>query len=111
MVVTDIIREKEQNGKDPTNNKIAYPPAFYVNCDPQKISQVIFNLLDNVMKFSTKGKIFVYTFLINGKEQRLKYHKNTNDTNNKFAINTNDNIISPLDGDKNNIIIIVEDMD
>ena len=91
---------------------VVNPPAFYVNCDPQKINQVIFNLLDNAMKFSTKGKIFISTtFLINGKEQHhFKYHKNTKDTNNKISNNTNDNIITCLDGDKNNMIITVKDM-
>lgn len=34
---------------------------IYVDCDPQKVSQVIFNLLDNSMKFTTEGKIIVST--------------------------------------------------
>jgi signal transduction histidine kinase len=81
-VVTELV-EKEHNHNVISNNKVVYPSPspFYVNCDPQKISQVVFNLLDNAMKFSTKGKIFISTtFLINGKEQHLKYHKNTKDT-------------------------------
>jgi signal transduction histidine kinase len=34
---------------------------LYVDCDPQKISQVVFNLLDNAMKFTSDGKIVVST--------------------------------------------------
>nr|CAD42697.1 putative histidine kinase [uncultured crenarchaeote] len=34
---------------------------LYVDCDPQKISQVVFNLLDNAMKFTNDGKIVVST--------------------------------------------------
>ena len=37
---------------------------LYVDCDPQKISQVVFNLLDNAMKFTTDGKIVVSTSLM-----------------------------------------------
>ena len=111
-VVTDL-GEKEQNYNVIANNKVAYPPhpPFYVNCDHQKISQVIFNLLDNAMKFTSKGKIFISTtLLINGKEQQqLKYHKKTKNTNNKFVSNTNNNIITCLDGNENNIIITVKD--
>ena len=33
--------------------------SFYIDCDSQKISQVIFNLLDNAMKFTAEGKIIV----------------------------------------------------
>jgi two-component system, OmpR family, sensor histidine kinase VicK len=111
-VVTDV-GEKEQNYNVTANNKIVYPPhpPFYVNCDPQKISQVIFNLLDNALKFTAKGKIFISTTLLtNGKEQQqLKYHKKIKNTNNKFVSNTNNNIITCLDRNKNNIIITVKD--
>ena len=41
------------------NNSTARP--LYVDCDSQKISQVIFNLLDNAMKFTFDGKIYVST--------------------------------------------------
>ena len=34
---------------------------LYVDCDSQKISQVIFNLLDNAMTFTTDCKIVVST--------------------------------------------------
>ncbi len=34
---------------------------MYVDCDSQKISQVVFNLLDNAMKFTSDGKIVVST--------------------------------------------------
>jgi signal transduction histidine kinase len=34
---------------------------LYIDCDSQKISQVVFNLLDNAMKFTEDGKIVVST--------------------------------------------------
>ena len=92
-VVTNM-GEKEQNYNVIANNKVAYSPhlPFYVNCDPQKISQVIFNLLDNAMKFTSEGKIFISTtLLINGKEQQqLKYHRKTNNVS-KYVEYKNDN--------------------
>jgi signal transduction histidine kinase len=54
----DIGRDNgESNSK--SNGNTARP--VYVDCDPQKIAQVIFNLLDNAMKFTDDGKVFVST--------------------------------------------------
>jgi signal transduction histidine kinase len=36
-------------------------PSLYADCDPQKIAQVVFNLLDNAMKFTFDGQILVST--------------------------------------------------
>ncbi len=47
---------KEQ---DKESNYIHRP--LYVDCDPQKVTQVVFNLLDNAMKFTSEGKVLVYT--------------------------------------------------
>ncbi len=50
--------QKEQQTQ-PTRNGPNH--ILYVECDPQKISQVVFNLLDNAMKFTNDGKIVVST--------------------------------------------------
>ncbi len=34
---------------------------LYVDCDSQKVGQVVFNLLDNAMKFTFEGKVIVHT--------------------------------------------------
>jgi signal transduction histidine kinase len=47
-------------GKRDTQRPSSSPP-IYVDCDPQKVSQVVFNLLDNSMKFTAEGKIIVST--------------------------------------------------
>ena len=33
--------------------------SFYIDCDPQIITQVVFNLLDNAMKFTSNGQIII----------------------------------------------------
>ncbi len=48
---------KEENIQ---NNGSNFGP-LYADCDSQKIAQVIFNLLDNAMKFTFDGKILVTT--------------------------------------------------
>ncbi|HVI21438.1 MAG TPA: HAMP domain-containing sensor histidine kinase, partial [Bacillus sp. (in: firmicutes)] len=58
IIVTDEIEKKEEN--DNKKKTITYHP-LYVDCDAQKISQVVFNLLDNAIKFTTEGQISVYT--------------------------------------------------
>ena len=50
---------QQQPHEQPTKNGTNH--LLYVNCDSQKISQVVFNLLDNAMKFTTDGKIVVTT--------------------------------------------------
>ncbi len=40
------------------------PRPLYVDCDSQKITQVVFNLLDNAMKFTFDGKVFVTTNVV-----------------------------------------------
>jgi len=59
-----------QKGRQQQDKRQVHPTKngpnhlLYVDCDPQKISQVIFNLLDNAMKFTTDGKIIVSTSLM-----------------------------------------------
>ena len=58
IVVTDEIEKKEEN--DNKKKTTTYNP-LYVDCDAQKISQVVFNLLYNAIKFTAEGQISVYT--------------------------------------------------
>ena len=53
---TDVVDEEKKDTQRSTS-----PTPIYVDCDPQKVSQVIFNLLDNSMKFTSEGKIIVST--------------------------------------------------
>ena len=66
------VQEQEQNiGRDSetqirTNTQIPYNnhhplQPLYINCDSQKISQVIFNLLDNAMKFTARGQDYCFS--------------------------------------------------
>ncbi|HYO05699.1 MAG TPA: HAMP domain-containing sensor histidine kinase [Phototrophicaceae bacterium] len=50
--------ENEQATKENAQNSNG---PLHVDCDSQKIAQVIFNLLDNAMKFTFDGKVFVST--------------------------------------------------
>src|SRR6476620_824849 len=128
IVVTDEIEKKEEN-----NNKkktTTYHP-LYVDCDAQKISQVVFNLLDNAIKFTTEGRISVYTTTTSyqkttdtnttdtihphrNKKMSLDNNNNSNDNDNG---NSNDDTVANktstsdyIDRNKNSIIVTVEDV-
>jgi two-component system, OmpR family, sensor histidine kinase VicK len=58
ITVTNEI-EKEKDDENNNDEKKARHKPLYMDCDSQKISQVIFNLLDNAMKFTTEGQIVV----------------------------------------------------
>jgi two-component system, OmpR family, sensor histidine kinase VicK len=60
ITVTNEI-EKEKDDENNNDEKKARHKPLYMDCDSQKISQVIFNLLDNAMKFTTEGQIVVST--------------------------------------------------
>jgi two-component system sensor histidine kinase VicK len=77
------------NTQIPYNNHHPQQP-LYLNCDSQKISQVIFNLLDNAMKFTAEGKIIVSLYLNSSKSSSKPkiLHNNENILNND--INNND---------------------
>jgi two-component system, OmpR family, sensor histidine kinase VicK len=77
---------------------------IYVDCDPQKVSQVVFNLLDNSMKFTTEGKIIVSTS-VNGYSHGKGLPKTPGGTR------IDDDSSKTLDDKKgkNNIIVSVQD--
>jgi signal transduction histidine kinase len=53
--------ENVQETAERTRNDNNTVRPLYVDCDSQKIAQVIFNLLDNAMKFTFDGKVYVST--------------------------------------------------
>src|SRR4051794_4211497 len=95
IIVTDEIEKKEEN--DNKKKTITYPP-LYVDCDAQKISQVVFNLLDNAIKFTTEGQVSVYTTTTSSSFQKttttIRPHRNKNmslDNNSNSNSNNNSN--------------------
>jgi len=101
-----MINDKD---KDDENN-MTYSP-LYVNCDPQKISQVIFNLLDNAMRFTEKGQIFVSTTfqtdIHSHRNKNVPVDNNDDDYDNVIATKTNAS--ETFNENKNSIIVTVED--
>jgi two-component system sensor histidine kinase VicK len=90
-------------GEKETQRPISSAPPIYVDCDPQKVSQVVFNLLDNAMKFTTEGKIIVSSSV-----NAYSHGKGLPKTN---GIRIDDDSSKTLDGKKgkNNIIVSVQD--
>ena len=110
-IVTDEIEKKEEN--DNKKKTTTYPP-LYVDCDAQKISQVVFNLLDNAIKFTAEGQISVYTT-----NTTIHPHRNKNislDNNSNSNDNDEDKVANKtsasdyIDKNKNSIIVTVEDV-
>jgi signal transduction histidine kinase len=60
----------QRNSSSNSSNSSNHRP-LYVDCDSQKVAQVIFNLLDNAMKFTFEGKISVSTKTITCKSTHL----------------------------------------
>ena len=127
-IVSDEIEKKEEN--DNKKKTTTYHP-LYVDCDAQKISQVVFNLLDNAIKFTAEGQISVYTTTTSyqkttdtntintihphrNKKMSLDNNNNSNDNDNG---NSNDDTVANktstsdyIDRNKNSIIVTVEDV-
>ncbi|MER5174231.1 MAG: HAMP domain-containing sensor histidine kinase [Candidatus Nitrosocosmicus sp.] len=95
--------KKTVNTKQEMENNIRISP-LYIDCDSQKISQVIFNLLDNAMKFTAEGKVIVSTTISTDYfDNGLSYTKENRINNNNF---------DTTDGEEeniNSIIVTVED--
>ena len=78
------VEKREEKGKEKNNNQNS---SFYIDCDSQKISQVIFNLLDNAMKFTAEGKIIVSTTineLANSIDNNLSSNHDDDDDSKKY---------------------------
>ena len=91
-----------------------------VDCDPQKISQVVFNLLDNAMKFTSEGKIIVSTSINthphgNGVSTSINTHPHGNGVSETAKrIGIKDDSLKTFDGKKhkkykNEIVVSVQD--
>ena len=42
-----------------TDKRVLQNPNIFVSADKSKLSQVLFNIIDNAYKFTTKGRIYV----------------------------------------------------
>ena len=87
LIVPSDKKERKEN-----ENSMIYRPPLYIDCDAQKISQVIFNLLDNAVKFTTEGQIAVYTTTTTTTISQTDIHPHQN--NNTENSNDGDNVIS-----------------
>ncbi len=100
---SDSEKAKHEKEKDKEKEKnIPTLQSFYIDCDSQKISQVIFNLLDNAMKFTAEGKIVVSVFASIGNG-----YLNYKDMSKTSEIKLNDdNYNTSNNDDKENYIVI-----
>jgi signal transduction histidine kinase len=74
--------ESSQNDNSIYDNNNSTVRPLYVDCDPPKIAQVIFNLLDNAMKFTFDGKVYVSTTnttVISGSQSGVNNWNSTGD--------------------------------
>jgi signal transduction histidine kinase len=74
--------ESTQNDNSDYDNYNSTVRPLYVDCDSPKIAQVIFNLLDNAMKFTFDGKICVSTTnttVISGSQSAVNNRNSTGD--------------------------------
>ena len=118
-IVSDEIEKKEEN--DNKKKTTTYHP-LYVDCDAQKISQVVFNLLDNAIKFTAEGQISVYTTTTSYQKTTDTIHPHRNkkmslDNNNSnsnddddYAVANKTSTSDYIDRNKNSIIVTVEDV-
>ncbi len=100
--------KKTVNTKQEMENNIRISP-LYIDCDSQKISQVIFNLLDNAMKFTAEGKVIVSTTInTDSIDKNLSNTKENRINNNIFDTNDGDGKDYEKEN-RNSIIVTVED--
>jgi two-component system sensor histidine kinase VicK len=99
-LITDTIRDIEKKyrytGKkdnvsilfnhleDPNNDD---NNEFTVSCDSQKISEVLFNLIDNAMKFTENGTISIYTTFNTTSYPSLNYNQSNTAPNDMIGKN------------------------
>ena len=123
IIVTDEIEKKEEN--DNKKKTTTYHHPLYVDCDAQKISQVVFNLLDNAIKFTTEGQISVYTTTATTSFQKttntnttihphrnknMSLDNNSNSNSNYDAVANKTSASDYIDRNKNSVIVTVEDV-
>ncbi len=102
--------EKECKNKDNYYEKKSSISPLYLDCDPGKIIQVVFNLLDNAIKFTSKGLVVISTtfqrgeYFLNNKNMSTDYNNNHNN-NTEYIDDANNN----AHGNNNSIIVTIED--
>ena len=86
--------QKEPQQKEQQTQPVNGPNhLLYVDCDPQKISQVVFNLLDNAMKFTSDGKIVVSTTLMGESSPFTSPSQDSDTSNTATAGKGNESIV------------------
>jgi two-component system, OmpR family, sensor histidine kinase VicK len=115
---TKQAQKEEQQQQQPQWQPVKNGPnhLLYVDCDSQKISQVVFNLLDNAMKFTTDGKIVVSTTITGEPPASPPPPSWGKSTSNAAATsrgsegiansNCSDDGGSHVDGQKNNAVLV-----
>ncbi|MGN6350838.1 MAG: sensor histidine kinase [Candidatus Nitrosocosmicus sp.] len=102
-IVFEPCCHKENNKED--HQKISQHKPLYIDCDSQKISQVIFNLLDNAMKFTAEGLIVISTTFQRG----IEFQNNLYIDNNNNAIENKSKTSADFNKNKDRIIVTIED--
>jgi signal transduction histidine kinase len=100
---------KKEKGKKAKEERRYYP--LFIDCDPQKVSQVVFNLLDNAVKFTEQGQVVIST-ITKREEEKSNFIKNPEKTINenefenskKHNENENEN-----EKKKDTVIITIQD--
>jgi two-component system sensor histidine kinase VicK len=108
--------EIESETQIKTNTQIPYNDhhlrqPLYINCDSQKISQVVFNLLDNAMKFTAEGKIIVSLKVDSPSPSKIFINENVlnDDINNNIEIQYGNNKKKHDDSRNNMLIVSIQD--
>jgi signal transduction histidine kinase len=102
------IQNNSNNSNSNSNSNSNGHRHLYVDCDSQKVAQVVFNLLDNAMKFTFEGKIMVSTSIVTCPSQRLA---DGDPTNNPKGNKSNEGK-NPLGDDTESnrcVLVVVED--
>ena len=107
VVPNEASKKKDDENNNKNGNKLPKYSPLYVDCDFQRINQVVFNLLDNAIKFTAEGLIVVSTAL-----QRCIHVQNDNrssDNNNNEAIKIRSTYTDESKGYKSSIIVTIDD--
>ncbi len=103
----NYVKENKEKCDKNNSNHIASNP-FYIDCDPQRISQVVFNLLDNAMKFTSNGCIMIS--ITSPEDKYLKNDVNLlSCTNDEILSTSNTNDTTDISTYENKIVVTIED--
>ncbi|HEY6534591.1 MAG TPA: HAMP domain-containing sensor histidine kinase [Candidatus Nitrosocosmicus sp.] len=103
----NYVKENKEKCDKNNSNHIASNP-FYIDCDSQRISQVVFNLLDNAMKFTSNGCIMIS--ITSPEDKYLKNDVNLlSCTNDEILSTSNTNDTTDISTYENKIVVTIED--